>query len=212
MTTLLIARHGNTFGPGDVLRRVGAGTDLPLVDSGKAQARALGAFLKQKNLIPDAVYSGALQRVRQTAELALESLGVSVPVTETPLFNEIDYGPDEGKPEEDVIKRLGKDALTAWDQNAVAPDGWNVDPDQLVQNWLAFGKKMLTEHAGQTVLVVTSNGIARFAPHLTGAFEDFKSRHPLKLSTGAVAGLTFDGNTWDIDFWNVKPLEELAAA
>ena len=36
---LLLVRHGNTFGPGDAVTWVGAREDLPLVESGEAQAR-----------------------------------------------------------------------------------------------------------------------------------------------------------------------------
>ena len=43
MTTLIIARHGNTFDKGDIPTRVGARTDLPLVEKGRAQAKALVA-------------------------------------------------------------------------------------------------------------------------------------------------------------------------
>ena len=34
-TRLVVARHGNTFGPKDVVTRVGGRTDLPLVASGR---------------------------------------------------------------------------------------------------------------------------------------------------------------------------------
>ena len=47
MTTLIIARHGNTFNPGDTPTRVGKHTDMPLVEKGEAQGRALGRYLKE---------------------------------------------------------------------------------------------------------------------------------------------------------------------
>ena len=43
---LLLVRHGNTFSPGDRVSWVGRGEDLPLVESGRAQASALGATLR----------------------------------------------------------------------------------------------------------------------------------------------------------------------
>ena len=52
MTTLIIARHGNTFGPEDTPTRVGARTDVPLVGSGLEQGRALGRWLKAQGLRP----------------------------------------------------------------------------------------------------------------------------------------------------------------
>ena len=50
-----------------------------------------------------------------------------------------------------------------------------------------------------------SNGIARFAPHLTGDFEGFAQKHPLKISTGAACVLSYDGGRWHIIGWNVRP-------
>lgn len=212
MTTLLIARHGNTFGPDDTLCRVGAGTDIPLVESGRMQGTYLGQFLAQENLRPDQVYSSELKRAKETAQLALNAMGLNLPITTDKIFNEIDYGPDEGQPEEDVIARLGAEALAAWDQDAIVPPGWNVTPDALKQDWLDFGAQLTTKHSGETVLVVTSNGIARFAPYLTGDFDGFKAQHNIKLSTGAVSKMDFDGTKWSVDFWNTKPVKSLRAA
>ena len=46
MSKILLARHGNTFGPGDRIVWVGAQEDLPLVEKGEEQARALGNALR----------------------------------------------------------------------------------------------------------------------------------------------------------------------
>ena len=66
MTTLIIARHGNTFEDGEPPRRVGARTDLPLTNKGRMQARAVGLWLKENKLMPDVVYSSTLQRTIET--------------------------------------------------------------------------------------------------------------------------------------------------
>ncbi|TNE31788.1 MAG: phosphoglycerate mutase, partial [Alphaproteobacteria bacterium] len=143
-TRLLIARHGNTFSADDILCRVGAGTDIPLVESGRRQAKLLGQFLAQEDLIPDLVYSSRLQRAAETATLALAEMPLPAPLTlqQDDSFNEIDYGIDEGKPEDEVVARLGIDALQSWDQDAIVPEGWHVDPQALIQNWLDFGAEI----------------------------------------------------------------------
>src|SRR5258706_236449 len=105
---LLIARHGNTFGPGDIVTRVGT-TDLPLVESGLQQGRNLGTYLQK-------------------------------------------------------------------------------------------------EFADKIVLVVTSNGIARFSPYLTGNFDAFIAEHNIKISTGALCIFeNSSAETWRCLKWNVKP-------
>jgi len=80
MTTLIIARHGNTFNVSETPTRVGARTDLPLVESGKEQARKMGAWLKAQNLYPEIVYSSELKRTQETAQIAIETLGYKQPV------------------------------------------------------------------------------------------------------------------------------------
>ncbi len=57
MKTLVIARHGNTFGPQDTPTRIRARTDLKLVEKGREQARALGEYLREHDLIPDLAYA-----------------------------------------------------------------------------------------------------------------------------------------------------------
>lgn len=216
-TTLLIARHGNTFTPEQTPTRVGARTDLSLVPSGQEQARFLGRYLSQENLIPDVIFTSHLKRTYEMAETACTEMGKDIPAKRTEIFNEIDYGPDENKTEEKVIARLGEQPLKDWDEKAIVPDGWLVDPDAIIQGWKDFAAKIENDYTGKTVLVITSNGIARFAPHLTGDFESFRASQNIKISTGALCILEKEDtdSVWTITNWNIKPkkvLEETSAA
>lgn len=206
MTTLVIARHGNTFGPDDVPTRVGARTDLPLVESGRAQAARLGDYLAEQALVPDRVFTSTLQRTREMARIALERCGVDREPEALNCFDEIDYGPDENQPESDVVARVGQAAIDAWNQRAEVPPGWRVDPDDIVVEWRRFADGLI-EGGVAVALVVTSNGVARFAPHVTDDFEGFLGRHHPKLSTGAV-GIFRHGprdDSWVVDGWNIRP-------
>lgn len=209
-TRLLIARHGNTFGPGDIVKRVGT-TDLPLVDSGLQQGLRLGTYLKQNNLIPDVIFTSKLKRAIQTARQAQSAMKTHLPIETLSIFNEIDYGPDENQTEERVLARVGKDALTAWETKAKVPDGWNVDPNAVIKVWQDFSEQLTQDFAEKTILVVTSNGIARFAPYLTGDFKAFTAQHSIKISTGALC--VFENNSsssvWRCLQWNVKPCNHL---
>ncbi len=205
MTTLIIVRHGNTFESSETPRRVGARTDLPLTETGREQARAIGRYLKDNKLIPDVVYASQLQRTQETAKLAVKESGVSNPVFTLDIFNEIDYGPDENKTEAEVIARIGQDAMTDWDERTIVPPGWNADPQTIINNWVAFADQACAHDDNETVLVVTSNGIARFAPHLTGNFDSFSNTHGLKIATGALAIFRHINGTWQVEGWNIKP-------
>lgn len=205
-TRLLIARHGNTFGPGDIVKRVGI-TDLPLVDSGLMQGRMLGTYLKQNNLIPDVIFTSTLKRAIQTAQQAQSTMQTHLPMDTLSIFNEIDYGPDENQPEDKVIARVGAEALMAWEAKAQVPSGWKVDPLGIIKNWQDFSTRLTQDYAGKIILVVTSNGIARFAPYLTGDFSAFTAQYGIKISTGALCVFenTPPAKTWDCLQWNVKP-------
>ena len=205
MTILIIARHGNTFEKGETPRRVGARTDLPLVDSGRIQARAIGHWLKQNKFYPEAVYSSQLQRTKETADIALKEAGYKEPVFPLAIFNEIDYGPDENKTEDAVIARIGAKAIEDWDDHATVPEGWKFDRQKCVEDWKNFAGHIV-EDKQSCVMVVTSNGIARFAPHITGDFEGFKTAHPLKISTGAIGIFEYVDGRWVVRAWNIKPL------
>lgn len=204
-TRLIIARHGNTFGPGDTPTRVGRRTDLPLMASGETQARRIGDYLRHRQMAPDVVFAAPLKRSFDTARLAVEAWGRDLPITIDTRFNEIDYGPDENQPESAVAARIGDQALRDWNDHAKVPPGWRVDPQAIIDDWLAFGDMCRQAFHGQTVLVVTSNGVARFAPHLTGDFEGFRRKHGIKIATGALCFLRVQGSQWLVEQWNVRP-------
>lgn len=207
MTTLIIVRHGNTFNPHETLLRIGVRTDIPLVDSGKQQAQKIGEWLRKNTLIPHRIYAAELQRTLQTAELITQELNAEIPIIRDKQFNEIDYGPDEGKSEREVIDRIGAGAIQMWDKDAIVPGGWQVDPQTVIQDWLEFGKFIEKNYNNQIILVVTSNGIARFALYLTHQFEQFKQQYAIKISTGALCILRKINvaSDWQVERWNFKP-------
>lgn len=207
MITLIIARHGNTFEPHETLTRVGARTDLPLAEKGREQAKALGRYLRDNDIIPDEVYCSALRRTRETAQIALDEINLSLPITALDIFNEIDYGVDENQPEDKVIERVGKKAILDWEEKSIVPDGWIVNTDKIISNLQVFVDNIIKNNTNQNkvVLVLTSNGIARFAPQITPRAPNALPPQNLKLSTGALAKLEFSHGFWSIRDWNIKP-------
>jgi len=210
-TILIIARHGNTFSKGDIITRLGK-TDLPLVETGLKQGRLLGECLDNLKLKPDVIFTSKLKRTIQTAEQAQEAMRTSLELNPLDIFNEIDYGIDENQPEEKVIARIGKEALKAWDKDAIVPNGWKLNTEKAINNWKLFAADILKKHSGKIILVITSNGIARFAPHITGDFETFRSKNKIKIATGALCVFENKNSTlWNCKKWNLKPKEHLEA-
>ena len=63
----------------------------------------------------------------------------------------------------------------------------------------------------KNVLIVSSNGVIRFAPYITGDFAAFAKEHDIKVGTGCVCVFEKEGNNpWKCIEWNVKPAKELA--
>ena len=90
MTTLLIARHGETEWNRE--ERYQGHADPPLNATGRAQAEELGARLAGEPL--DAIYTSDLRRASQTAEIVGRRLGL--PVGHEPGLREIDVGSWQG--------------------------------------------------------------------------------------------------------------------
>jgi broad specificity phosphatase PhoE len=193
---IIVVRHGNTFDKGDVVTRVGGRTDLPLSVSGRVQAEALARHFATTAFAT--ARSGPLKRTRETAA-AILAAHANPPELTTDLFlREIDYGPDENRPEEEVIARIGKAALDAWERDFIPPPGWRVDPAALVGNWQETFHELRDQPGDH--LIVTSNGIARFALTAAEATE-----HDGKLATGAWGVIALEGQAVRIESWNLRP-------
>ena len=210
MTTLLIVRHGNTFDEGELPRRVGKHTDLPLVAKGIEQAQAVGNYLKQQQLIPDQIYCSQLQRTQQTAIYAMQAMGCKSPIKVSDIFDEIDYGPDENKEEAEVIARIGKEAIDSWEKESIVPEGWKVDPEEICQQWQAFANDIAVTMPGKIIMVVTSNGIARFVPSLLEDEKAFDAVFSRKIATGGICHLQLIDKQWVVKTWNIKAIESSA--
>lgn len=199
MKTLIIARHGNTFRPGETPTRVGAGTDLPLVE--EERARGIGKYLKKQGYMPTKIYAAPLKRTMETAELAAQELGFSGSIERLNDLTEIDYGPDENKTEDAVIARIGQEAIDLWNAKAIVPSGWKVDPEKLAKVWCDFAESI---GENETVMAVSSNGVIRFAPYITGDYDAFCAEHDIKVATGGVCVFVYENGVWTAKEWNVK--------
>lgn len=204
MTDVYIVRHGNTFDTGDIITRVGARTDLALSISGGAQAKALAEHFSQ--IAPNGfsiAYCSPLLRTRQTAEVILGS-APTAPALETLAFlREVDYGPDENQTEDKVVARIGEAALQAWEIDAVPPPGWLINPDEIKAAWRDLFQTISASEQRLPVLIVTSNGIARF---LLDAITEFKTRPgSIKLKTGAYGIVRALPGSSVLTAWNVRP-------
>ena len=200
--TLLFARHGNTFAPGDKVVWVGRGTDLPLVQRGYEQAEAAARFLAGPDLAPSGIVCGRLQRVRAFADILGARLGVAVRVD--PGLDEIDYGAWEGL-SSDEIRALpgGAAAMEEWRHHDRWPEnaGWGSSRDDVLAALKGVLDGVLTGGDGARPLLISSNGVLRFAPLILAA----TGGGPYQMATGTLSAVDRDARGWAVRFWGVAP-------
>ncbi len=226
VTRLIVVRHGNTFNSGDTILRVGSATDIPLTETGMKQAYAAGAMLAESGFQPEVIFHAPLQRTCQSA-VGIAAAFPAAALAEAEFLTELNYGNDDGKPEDEVVLRLGivesagaitpetslddlraagKAALKRWDSEAILPKAWYFLAEkagELEKQWQAFAGKVLAEYAGKTVVAVTSNGIARFSKAILP--EGNLPEASLKLATGAYGVYEYCNGQWQSTLWNIRP-------
>ncbi|MEZ6015841.1 MAG: histidine phosphatase family protein [Planctomycetota bacterium] len=208
---LVIARHGNTFGPGDTVTWVGRNEDLPLVEQGLAQAEALGDLLVRRGWRPQRVLASSLQRTRGHAERALFVAGWSdTQVEADPRLDEIDYGPWGGLSSAQIEARGDGAALQRWADQADWPAAFaerEEDVRARVQGLateLAQAAAAAPWRGDQRVLLVSSNGVMRYLLDLVpGELARRRAEGSFKVGTGRVGRLRWAGGRWQLLAWNV---------
>lgn len=95
MTDLILLRHGETDWNRE--RRIQGLSDIPLNETGRAQAREVGTLLRREleNTGPVVLVSSDLSRAVETAEIIASELGAAAP-RQYPGLRERGYGEAEG--------------------------------------------------------------------------------------------------------------------
>jgi 2,3-bisphosphoglycerate-dependent phosphoglycerate mutase len=75
MPTLVLVRHGQSLW--NLENRFTGWVDVPLTDTGRAEARKAGERLRGMKF--DVAYTSALSRAQETLRIILETAGLSVP-------------------------------------------------------------------------------------------------------------------------------------
>jgi broad specificity phosphatase PhoE len=144
MTTLLLARHGETEWNRE--GRWQGWADPPLNETGQRQARELAEQLRSTPF--DAVYSSDLQRAHETAMIVAEPHGV--PVVADPGLREIDVGSWSGLTRAEIDERFpGRER----------PDGET--REEHLTRVLHTVERIARAHAGERLLIVSHGGTMR---------------------------------------------------
>ncbi|PWE18744.1 histidine phosphatase family protein [Marinicauda salina] len=204
---LILARHGNTFGPEDTPVWVGANEDLPLTEQGLEQSREIGRAIRSAGVVLDRILAGPLKRTRTGARLAGESCGFTGEVEIDERLREIDYGVWGGKSDAEIAETWGEAAIRDWRERSIPPSGagWSPSPSTLRDNARAVFKSVTRERdPDAAVLVVTSNGVLRYFHRLLAG--DDAPVGDAKVRTGhmCAARIGEDGAV-ELLSWNAAP-------
>jgi probable phosphoglycerate mutase len=104
MTLLYLVRHGET--DWNLARRIQGSTDIPLNDTGRAQAERTGALLARRSW--DGIASSPLSRALETGQIIGRAVGVGAIETLDDIV-ERQYGEAEGLEERELARRFPGD-------------------------------------------------------------------------------------------------------
>jgi probable phosphoglycerate mutase len=144
-----------------------------------------------------------LRRAKETATLILAAQAEPPALSHHRVLNEVDHGPDENKDPDTVLRRVGADALDAWERRLEPPPGWDIGLGWRRPAWQTAIKTLSTEPSGGPVLAVTSGGAARLVL-LCLDVPNVPADAKLRTGSYGVLSLGGDGRN-ELLAWNVLP-------
>jgi probable phosphoglycerate mutase len=189
VTTLThLLRHGQTEHTPE--RRFSGSSDLPLSELGRAEARA-ALSLEERGI--DAIVCSPLRRCRETAAAAAEVLGLTVHVDDD--LRELDFGEWEGLTRDEAVARNPLALRRFFGATDVRAPGGESIADVSARVARAR-QRILAEHAGTTVLVVSHvTPIKLLLAAALGAGDEVVHRVFLEAASLSTVTWSSDGRT-----------------
>ncbi|MFG2235157.1 bifunctional RNase H/acid phosphatase [Streptomyces sp. NPDC048723] len=190
--TLVLLRHGETALTPQKRFSGSGGSDPELSPAGRRQAAAVAEALAARGTI-QTVISSPLRRCRETAQAVADRLGLTVTVEEG--LREVDFGAWEGLTFAEVQQRFPAD-LQAWlDSPKAAPTGGGESFMSATRRISATRDRLLSAHAGRTVLLVTHVTPVKILVRLAlGAPPEALFRMELSAASLSAVAYYADGN------------------
>lgn len=191
---LCMVRHGETAWNAE--GRVQGQLDIPLSDTGHAQARALAQALAHEHF--DALYSSDLVRVRQTAQPLASLLRKEVFLSER--LRERHYGIFQGMTYTEAKERLPADYLRFKDKDPDYDFQTGESLNAFSARVLGFIRDLLEKESGKSVLVFTHGGVLEILyRHATS--RGLSTPRDFEIPNAAVNRLEHNAGAWRIHCW-----------
>lgn len=161
MTLLTLVRHGQT--DWNLARRIQGSTDIPLNETGRADARSAAQHLAGS--AHHMIYASPLARARETAEIIADSLGMQVAGL-VPDIREREFGDGEGMLVDDYIATYGD-----WHAEVPGAESLHEVGVRAIAALHAIDRDARRRSAPQaeSVIVVTHGGVLRAViDHVSG--------------------------------------------
>ena len=204
-TTLVLVRHGVTDHTVGKRFSSGLGGSNPgLADEGRAQIRATADWLSPIAEQVDAVVTSPVRRTHESAEILADRLGRAL-VTDDGLA-EMEFGSWDGLTFAEIKERYPED-LDAWLGSLDAQPGGGESFRVVQKRVLDSLGRLLEEHAGATVLVVSHvTPIKVLVAHALGA--PLESVFRMEMAPGSVTVLSFyDDDRASLRMFNARPTD-----
>ena len=202
-TTLVLVRHGVTAHTTEKRFSGGLASANPgLSDEGREQIRSVAAWLSPLAERVDAVVTSPVRRTRESAEILAEALGH--PLQEEPGFAEMEFGAWDGMTFVEVAEKHQAD-LDKWLGSLdVAPGGSGESFRSVEERVLAGLQRMLDDHAGKTVVVVSHvTPIKTLVAHAVDA--PLEAVFRMELTPASVTVLSWFGDRASMRMYNALP-------
>lgn len=189
--SILFIRHGETAWNAE--SRWQGHSDIPLNEVGISQARETARKLAGCDL--EILVSSDLQRARQTAQIIAKELGCPTLVTDA--LREIHLGEVEGLLADEVLRRIGEEAVTTW--GSILPENLGFSfpsgetKRQALDRAIPFIENFLLSDSRQSIGFVSHGALMRtvlhhFFPGLTG---------PIRIPNTKFFSMLYDTATGD---------------
>lgn len=197
-TRICLVRHGETSWNAE--KRIQGNINVGLNTAGQAQAEAAAAWLAGNSTMA-ALYSSDLLRARQTAERVGRALHLA-PILR-PEFRERRYGLFEGLTYDQSRTRY-PDVYALFEgrePDFVIPYGGE-SLRQLHQRVCAGLQRIVEDHRGQSVVVVTHGGVLDIVNRVVRG-TSLRAPRDFLIPNAAINWVCADGNRWRLEAWGV---------
>lgn len=193
-TRLIVIRHGETVWNRE--RRMQGHTDLPLSETGRAQAEALALRLAGTRYA--GLYSSDLARARHTAEAIAARTGHEV-IAE-PRLRERRFGLFEGLTAQEIRERFPEEyaRFESRDPDYAIPGGESAR--EFIGRALGCLEEIALRHAGAEVLVVT-HGLVLDALYRAAERLAHEAPRPVPLLNASLNRFDYRAGAWRLVAW-----------